>query len=338
VDGVTTLPDAALTGHAARRAERLAAARALLESPPPLDALGPRRVTVHSGEVVHASRSRPVVRWEVSVETDRGRATLPVVGKAFHKGDGERAGQLLAALREAGFDDPRFGVPRPLGWDPGRRLLAQEEAPRGTLHALLDDHLDEPGPPRRVGQWLARLHTLPRLPVPPLAEDFEERKLAEYGAALALTLPSHASRVEQLAEATRDALQRLDLPRVPTHGDYQPKNVHLDALRVVVIDFDRAALAPAARDLGHFIGQTRTMAASRHGSLDSATRWVQAFLEGYAEDGGSPEAAAAAPLYVARTFAEVLFYRLVVRPVGHTSFVPAWLDAWETCLVRGDPA
>ena len=38
------------------------------------------------------------------------------------------------------------------------------------------------------------------------------------------------------------------------------------------------------------------------------------------------------PGYVARTFAEVLFYRLVVRPVGTEAFVPAWLDAWERHL------
>ena len=41
-----------------------------------------------------------------------------------------------------------------------------------------------------------------------------------------------------------------------THGDFQPKNIHLDRSRLVVIDFDRAAWAPAGRDLGHFIGQT----------------------------------------------------------------------------------
>jgi hypothetical protein len=41
---------------------------------------------------------------------------------------------------------------------------------------------------------------------------------------------------------------------------------------------------------------------------------------------------AAAPAYVARTFAEVLYYRLVVRPVNDRSFVPAWLEAWGRLL------
>ncbi|MET1064924.1 MAG: hypothetical protein ABWX85_08125, partial [Arthrobacter sp.] len=102
--------------------------------------------------------------------------------------------------------------------------------------------------------------------------------------------------------------------------------------RVVVIDFDRAARAPAARDLGHFIGQTLTMGASRHGDLGAAAPWAEAFLTGYGDAGGDAGAVHSAPAYVARTFAEVLFYRLVVRPVGDSSFVPDWLDAWEEAV------
>jgi hypothetical protein len=100
----------------------------------------------------------------------------------------------------------------------------------------------------------------------------------------------------------------------------------------VVIDLDRAAFAPAARDIGHFIGQTLTMGASRHGHLGAATSWVDAFLHGYTAAGGDGAAVAGAPAYVARTFAEVLFYRLVVRPMPDRTFVPAWLDAWERSL------
>jgi len=327
------------TGREARRAERFAAAQALLAAPPPLEALAPRRVTVHDGDVVHASRSRPVVRWRVSVETEETEVvTLPVIGKAFHKGGGEDAGRLLSALRDAGFDHPGFAVPRPLGWDPGRRLLAQEEAPPGTLHALLErGALDQPEPAHRVGQWLARLHGVSHVPLPPLPPDFEARTLGSYRPALVEAVPEHADRLDRLVEATVSRLHSVRLPGVLTHGDFQPKNVHLDEQRVVVIDFDRAAVAPASRDLGHFIGQTRTMAASHHGRLDTADGWVGAFLQGYVDAGGTVEAVAAAAPYVGRTYAEVLFYRLVVRPVGRTDFVPGWLDAWERCVSGSDP-
>ena len=57
------------------------------------------------------------------------------------------------------------------------------------------------------------------------------------------------------------------------------------------------------------------MGASRHGHLAAAAPWVEAFLRGYTDGGGDAGAVRSAPAYVARTFAEVLFYRLVVRPV-----------------------
>lgn len=318
-------------------AERLAIAESLLASPPPLDALPPSRVKVLTRSVVHASRSRPVVRWTVTLDPGSGpSAPLPVIGKAYRMGGGEQAWQLLNGLRHAGFDAPQLRVPAPYGFDPARQLFAQEEAPATILHSLLE------GDPQataleasRAGGWLARLHSIPDmrgLRIPVLAEDFEHAKLAEYTRALADLLPQAAVRLGRLAAGTLAGLQRVDGGRVMTHGDFQPKNIHLDRHSVVVIDFDRAAWAPAARDLGHFIGQTLTMGAARHGTLRAAAPWVEAFEDGYITSGGDAGAVSTAPAYVARTFAEVLFYRLVVRPVRNSSFVPDWLDAWEAAV------
>ncbi|MBY9073986.1 aminoglycoside phosphotransferase family protein [Nocardioides sp. WL0053] len=321
--------------HAARRAQRHAAAAALLEDLPPLDALPVHAVAVDRTAVVHASRSRPVVRWDLTVESAHGEAAhLPVIGKAFVKGDGEQAWRLLRRLRAAGFDDPVLQVPEPFGFDPARHLLAQEEAPPVTLHALLQDELDDALPAvRRVATWLARLHAVPGADVPALPAHFESHKLTEYATALAGELPWAADRVRDLTALTVHRLDRAASdPAVLTHGDFQPKNVHLDQTRVVVIDFDRAALAPAARDLGHFLGQTLTMGAAMHGHLGAAAAWGRELLDGYVDAGGDPGAVRSTPGYVARTFAEVLFYRLVVRPVGTEAFVPAWLDAWEQHL------
>jgi tRNA A-37 threonylcarbamoyl transferase component Bud32 len=321
------------TGSDVRRAERLAIARSLLDGPPPLQALRPGRVVVLEGSVVHASRSRPVVRWFVTVDSGSGRAPLAVIGKAYRKGGGEEAGRLLGQLRRAGFDHPRLQVPEPFGFDPVRQVLAQEEAPPRTLRSLLDDDPAAAVPVvTRVGRWLARLHAATGVDVPLLADDFEQRKLTEYVTALAAALPGAADRLRTLTARTLDGLTRGTARRVVTHGDFQPGNIHLDDHRVVVIDFDRAASAPAARDLGHFIGQALTMGASRHGSLTAAASWAEALVRGYTAGGGDQAAVAAVPVYVARTFAEVLFYRLVVRPVPDWSFVPAWLDAWEGAL------
>jgi tRNA A-37 threonylcarbamoyl transferase component Bud32 len=316
-----------------RRAERLAAAEALLTRPPPLQALGPVRVHVLDGSVVHASRSRPVVRWALRVHARSGSFPLTVIGKGYLRGGGEDAWRLLHDLRRAGLDHPGLQVPEPYGFDPSRRLLAQEEAPPTTLRSLLDDDpVSAVSAVVRVGAWLARLHSLSGVDVPVLPDDFEHRKLAEYTDALTAELPAAADRLTALTARTLDGLSGDSARRVVTHGDFQPGNVHLDGARVVVIDFDRAASAPAARDVGHFIGQTLTMGASRHGHLAAAASWVDAFLRGYTAAGGDGSAVASAPAYVARTFAEVLFYRIVVRPMPDRSFVPEWLDAWEQSL------
>jgi hypothetical protein len=324
--------------HAVRRAQRHAAAAALLTEPPPLDARPGHRILAARGDVVHASRSRPVVRWDLDLATGDGtRARLAVIGKAFVAGGGERAWWLLRELRSAGFDDRNLQVPEPLGFDPARQLLAQEEAPAGTLYERLrhdpDQALPEVG---RVAEWLARLHAVPDPGLGVLPATFERDKLAEYSAALGGELPEHARRIDALTATTARRLgEAADVTRVVTHGDFQPKNIHLDDERVVVIDFDRAALASAARDLGHFVGQSLTMAASVHGHLDAAVSWARTFLRAYVTAGGDPRAVETTPGYVARTFAEVLYYRLVVRPVGTRAFVADWLDAWERHLEGG---
>ncbi len=313
------------------RAQRHAIAQALLASPPPLDALPTARAQVLTRSVVHASRSRPVVRWTVALDSGTGTSTLlAVIGKGYRAGGGEQAWRLLRSLRLAGFDDPEFSVPAPYGYDPSRQLLAQEEAPGTTLHSLLDGEPGAAAPEAgRAGRWLSRLHHARGVQAPDLAADFEQLKLAQYAEALAGVLPRAAARIAQLTAATIGELARADGARVLTHGDFQPKNIHLDRTRLVVIDFDRAAWAPAGRDLGHFIGQTLTMGASRHGNLTAAVPWVDRFLEEYSAAGGDQGGVRSVPAYVARTFAEVLFYRLVVRPVPDSSFVPDWLDAWE---------
>ena len=316
------------------RAERQAIAETLLASPPPLDALPPGRALVLTRSVVHASRSRPVVRWTVALDSGSGTSTLlAVIGKAYRAGGGEQAWRLLRSLRQAGFDDAELRVPAPYGFDPSRQLLAQEEAPNTTLHSLLDGDPRSAAPEAgRAGRWLARLHRVRGVHAPELAADFERLKMAEYAEALAGLLPKAAARVGELTAVTIEELARADGSCVLTHGDFQPKNIHLDLHRLVVIDFDRAAWAPAGRDLGHFIGQTLTMGASRHGNLAAAVPWVDTFLEDYLAAGGDEGAIRSVPAYVARTFAEVLFYRLVVRPVTDSSFVPDWLDAWEAAV------
>jgi len=322
-----------------RRQERRAIAEALLNEPPPVDDLRGRVLSTLDGKVLHASRSRPVVQWTLSVNGDGPARTVSVVGKGFRKGGGEDAWHLMRRLRAAGLDGPVFQVPEPYGFDPVRQLLAQELAPPRTLHdGLKGDPAAAVPDVQRVAQWLARLHDVGEVGLPPLPKEFEQDKLLSYAEGLADAVPEYHARVESLIGLTTDALAHVSTQCVTTHGDFQPKNIHLDDQRVVVIDFDRAAWAPAARDIGHFVGQSLTMGASRHGTIDAAASWCDAFMPAYLEAGGAAGVEADVPAYVARTFSEVLFYRLVVRPVADFSFVPAWLDAWEWTLEQAEQA
>lgn len=327
------------------RAERQAIADAVLAEVPPLPAVVEGVVRHIGGEVLHASRSRPVVRWIVTEHTVAGHSAarpdqLPkhtsIVGKVYGKGDGAAVHALLKRLHACGFDG-EYSVPAPLGYLPERRLLLQSEAPSATLYDGLADPANTAGDVRRAGAWLARLQAVTGTDLRPLPAAFESEKIEHYIGELATLRPQLAWRLRGLQNDLLPMLKEAAHgPLVPTHGDFQPKNVHVDPTQIMVIDFDRAALAPAGRDLGHFIGQAITMsAASRKSFDDDAHAWALALVDGFLAEGGSPEAVATAPTYVARTFLEVLFYRLVVRPVPDISFAASWLDTCAGWLDRG---
>lgn len=306
------------------REERAAIAAAVLADVPALP--GPAAGSLRSidGVILHASRSRPVVRWDLVDHGAAGTVKTSVVGKVYNKGDGAAAHALLTHLQAHGFSGA-FDVPRSLGYLAERRLLLQSEAPKQTLH----DRVALPTATNdvyRTGIWLARLHAVTGTDLAPLAADFETIKAEKYVAGMVETKPALAWELRRIQRELAPLLAVAgNGPLVPTHGDFQQKNVHVDDERIVVIDFDRAALAPAARDLGHFVGQNLTMAAAAGADFDSARFLTTSLVEGYLAGGGSPDAVAAMPAYVARTFLEVLFYRLVVRPMRDDGFTAAWV-------------
>ncbi len=71
----------------------------------------------------------------------------------------------------------------------------------------------------------------------------------------------------------------------------------------------------------------------RSGSFEAIAAWNAVFLDEYARHAG-PWALAALPVFIARTFLEVFYYKLFVRPVKDLSFVPAWLDECERWVER----
>lgn len=286
------------------------------------------------GEVLRPSRYRPVFRYRVECTgADGGGAVERIlIGKADYRRGGEATFAFMRRLWDAGLGGGRAStIPEPIAYLDDLAILVQTEAPGRCLHEWLV--AGDLGPARAAGRWLGGLHHT-RLDGGDgeLPADFEERKLSRYCDELSEVFPALAGRLPGVVGATLAALASVgEGVRVPTHGDYQPKNIYVDGEHVTVIDWDRAALACPARDVGHFIGQSLTMSYSKTGTFDRGRAWNAAFLAGYGQVGvGTMPAGLSA--YVARTLVEVLYYKLVVKPVADASFVPVWLDELDAAL------
>jgi hypothetical protein len=301
------------------------------------------RLTGCDGRVLQASRHRPVVSYRVSYEdTESTTSVLKIViGKAYYRGGGAGTFELMRHLWARGFSDGHpLCITEPIAWIPETKVLLQGQAGGRPLY----DHLPAPeGGITRVraaGRWLAKLHAAdPGSATGPLPARFETEKLTRYASALAGAHPDLAGRVSTVAEAAASALEDAGgSPLVITHGDYQPKNIYVRSRRTTVIDFDRHALAPPARDLAHFLGQCLTMSWVRTGSFERIAPWNQAFLAGYG--GAAGPGVELLPAYLARTFLEILYYKLVVKPVADPGFAPAWLaqcEEWTSRELRVPP-
>ena len=142
-------------------------------------------------------------------------------------------------------------APRPLAFDPERRLLAMEflEPDRHPLwkSELLAGRVD-PGFAAAVGRQLGRIHALSAAR-PALAAQFDNAKgffalrIEAYLLAAAERRPEAAAAIRALAERTADA--RIAL----THGDVSPKNILIGPAGPVFLDAETATWGDPAFDL-----------------------------------------------------------------------------------------
>jgi hypothetical protein len=279
--------------------------------------------------VVRESRFRPVTRYAVLAVDRVSRETLErvVVAKGYYRGGGAATFAAMSHLWRDGFGgDSSLTIPEPIAWSRDQRLLLQGEAPGHVLYEAIDEPEAALDDVRRAGRWLAKLHFSARPKRRPLSEAKAELKVRTHARVVAQLIPDWQAEIGRLADWTIERTRSLPLTSfVPTHGDYQPKNIHLGDEVVTVIDLDRFALAHPARDLGHFLAQSATMSYVRTGSFDRIAGWNEAFTEEYARTGPRWAFESLGAFFV-RTMLEILYYKLYVRPVLDPSFVPAWID------------
>lgn len=253
-----------------------------------------------------------------------------VIGKGYAGGDGAATFEILRELWHKGFGaDRRLTISEPIGYVPAPGLLLQDRAPGKGLHRDLGDPARAIDKVRRAAEWLAKLHSMhvARAAALPLSD--EEERVRRYGRDLGRLFPGLARRIDRIAGRVTSSLKALGAHRpVPTHGDFQPKNIHAAGDRITVFDFDRFALSHPARDLGHFIGQCLAMSHERTGSFHEIAPWNAAFLDEYARR-ARRDGLSALPVFVPRTFLEILHFKLCVYPARDPSFLPVWLEECE---------
>lgn len=299
-----------------------------------LEVLAARGLDVRKCRVraMRSYRYRPIFHYSLTCFDEATGALVRkvVIGKRYAGEGGAAMFELLRELWQNGFGrDPCLTIPEPIAYVPALGLLLQDLARGKDLH----HHLDHPARSlrhvRRAARWLAKLHGMPAARAQLLRLPDEAESAARHGRALGKLFPAFARRIEAITGRVITSMRTLGArPSVPTHGDFQPKNIHVSGDRITVFDFDRFALGHPARDLGHFIAQCLTMSYTRAGAFREVEPWNVAFLDEYRRN-APPEATSALSTFVPRSFLEILHHKLFVFPVADPSFLPAWLDACE---------
>ncbi len=213
--------------------------------------------------------SRCTIVCDLAYDPPSSRFPNPVVAKT-HQGDkGAVAHEAMTALWNTGLArGDEVLLAEPLGYLPEERVLLQGPVPEDqTLKelarlafermdpALLDDLRTQL---RRTAAALAALHTSGARYSRSVAWTDELAETREVLDRLSLTVPG-------LREAGEPMLTRLEAldratgadPFVSAHHDFRPAQVLLGGGRLGFIDFDGAAMAEPALDLGRFRGKLR---------------------------------------------------------------------------------
>lgn len=247
----------------------------LLADPEARDALLRKLAPKLAGSGWTTLRHKPGRRHLVRLDKDGApRAILRLYAKADFA-------QALLGARFAG----RHGGPALLGFSERRRILITAWQEGVSLAELPSGGEDFLAGLAAAGMAIARAHRLrPRelLVRTPHAEAMAMGKAAQ---ALAWLAPDQLGTARRLATAIAALLLATPERVGPLHGDFSADQVIAwpDGA-VVLIDWDRAAVGPAAIDLGSFIARIEAEAILAGGMPGMAASG--AFLRGYADEAG----------------------------------------------------
>lgn len=229
--------------------------------------------------------------WEARLDILRYKPERRLVAR-LHAPDGSRA--LLKLYHTGDFARARAGTKAfspgavqtapLLGEHPEQHILVWrwlEASPGDLVLATRPEFAEE------VGRALATLHAQPPGALPSVTRAEEGRPLRAAAEHVAYLLPELATRVRRLADALDARLRAAPPLQEPVHGDFSADQVLWTPAGVAVIDFDAAALADPAWDLGTFVAQLEGSAIRKDLTAEAVAATQDALENGYRAQCGS---------------------------------------------------
>ncbi|HKZ78503.1 MAG TPA: phosphotransferase [Pyrinomonadaceae bacterium] len=256
---------------------------------------------------------------------------------------------LYKRLWDDGFSNQsQLNIPQPLGYWGRLHLRLREKASGKLLKDWINyTDADWTGPMRRVGSWLAKLHSSNIKVAREFNVETETRLLKGWMEDLmACDFSWIVSEKERIREVMEELIARtsdMELINVClTHGDFHPENIFVRGNSITVIDFEQSAIADPASDLGYLLGEIDVQSDRywhRRGRLSplDLERTAEALLDEYFNKRPS-QALEMIPLHCARTYLKHLVHTVRMKGTEDPKSVTLWLDKAEACLKEFRPA
>jgi len=289
--------------------------------------------------VLKPHHDRLILQYDLTFGDKRGRVRLErsLVGAWRQDERGRQIYEVLRALRQSGFDGASgLSVPQPLGYFPRVRLVMMEKAGGSLLRQwIYNPSTDWPAMMPPVARWLATLH-MSGVRVSRRLTAKEETGtiqgwLADLEASDAPWLDHERGRTAALLREILARLSQQDRRALRLiHGDCHLENILVRNGEVTVIDWEHAAMADPALDLGYLLGQVEIQSDRYWWSkglanpLDAA-RLTSALLDEYCRTAPRPSPTLL-PLYQARAYIQHIVHTLRMKGAEDPSHVTRWLD------------
>ncbi len=289
--------------------------------------------------VLKPHHDRLILQYDLAL-ADKGRGEpfkRSLVG-AWRKDErGQQIYEVMRALRGNGFDGTSgHSVPQPLGYFPRARLVMMEKAGGSLLRQwIYNPRTDWPAVIRPVARCLAKLHGSP-ISVPRQLTVKEEASaiegwLADLTTCDAPWLDHERGRISALLREILARQSRRDPRGVGLiHGDCHTENILVRGGEVTVIDWEHAAMADPAVDVGFLLGQMEIQSDRYWWRRDlpsplDAGALANALLDEYRRIAPQPSLTLL-PVYQARTYVRHIVHTVRMKGKEDPSHVTRWVD------------